>query len=129
MIHEFLTSEQITFAHLAKPVVEQSKVWYEAYKTFLDRYGDHWAMFKVYEPDSLLTAQSQWPVLSCAAWLHAIILCGKAGMENVFVNRTSLQYLLIIYKYMTVLGHTCHQFFCCKREDLLPIHITRCKYL
>ncbi|UVF62162.1 MAG: hypothetical protein [Bat faecal associated anphe-like virus 1] len=93
MIYDFLKSDELTQAHICGPVVEQALVWHSAFVQIEEKYGIHWRYFKIFEPSNTITAQAKWPILACAAWLHAMIKMGKQTLINVVINRVSITYL------------------------------------
>uniref|UniRef100_A0A8D9BVA0 Uncharacterized protein n=1 Tax=Cacopsylla melanoneura TaxID=428564 RepID=A0A8D9BVA0_9HEMI len=93
MIHDFLTHEVLTYAHTCSAVVNQANAWFEVYTGLVQTYGNHWRYFKLFEPNNVSTAQTKWPVLACAAWMHSMIIQGKQSMINVMASRTSMAFL------------------------------------
>lgn len=92
-IYEFLRSPIKTMAHICPPVVQQALSWHAVFTYLEETYGDLWHYFKLFEPNSARTAQANWLVLSCAAWMFSVVVAGKMGMTNVKANRASMTYL------------------------------------
>lgn len=92
-IYEFLRSPIKTMAHLCPPVVQQALSWHAVFISLEETYGELWHYYKLFEPNSARTAQANWPVLACAAWMFAVVVMGKIGMTNVKANRASMTYL------------------------------------
>lgn len=93
MIFGFLTSYELTEAHIYSVVVAQAHAWFIVFNQLKARYGDHWPYAKSFEPELSITAQANWPVLAGAAYLHAILIKGEETMKNVRVTKTALTLL------------------------------------
>lgn len=93
VIHEFLTTPDVTLLHIYAPLFTQMKEWSAVMEELYKKFGKSWYFYKLMVPTGVLTSQKAFPLLGCAAlsWKRAMSTAtGSASitqLQGVGINK------------------------------------------